>query len=694
MLNQPQNKASTWFAIRNAEQGKPAEVEIMDEIGAWGISAKAFRAEFRRIPSDSPVNLHICSPGGDITAGNEVANTIRAHKGEVNVTLGSLCASIATVVAMAGNKVTMAANGFFMVHEPWVMALGDSEELRKMAGIMDKMKAGIVAAYAQKTGMGDDELSALMAAETWMTADEAKAHGFIDAIDGEADAPENNFDLSRFKNSANFLSKLQSQNAPDRAASAGNGAGVVTLQDLEDAVKTQIKNQLSNPKGTKTMNPEEIAAQKAAQEKAIKDGIKAALDARSARDKEIKAAVALIAKRDKRDVSDIAETIFSDGEKTIADFHAAVNAAEKFTPVKGAIIGAGAENSQSGIEVIEPLDALRGTLGYSFVNSEQARDVFERVRKQGTHIGNVNAQIQLPHFMNVQTSTATSGSGLTSIEKLPGVVELGVRPLTIEDLIAPGQTANTTVRDIQEVTYTQAAAAVTETGTLAEITTTYTEVDFPVKDIGGYLVTSENLLADYLAIASLINTRIPYQVDRAVEDQLINGSGSGANITGILQTSGIQTLALGANTRGDLPLKLQTLVRWQAMTAGQAQGGFEPDGYAIHPTDWETLQLLKDSSGQYLCRGPFIGSYGQGAPAEFYTLWGKKVCVTPAVTQGTLVCGAWKMGAQKFDRQGMMIEMTNSNGTDFINRKITIRGTRRLALAVYRPASFVTGTGF
>jgi HK97 family phage major capsid protein len=142
-----------------------------------------------------------------------------------------------------------------------------------------------------------------------------------------------------------------------------------------------------------------------------------------------------------------------------------------------------------------------------------------------------------------------------------------------------------------------------------------------------------------------------------------------------------------------LALKLQTLVRWQSMTAGQAQGGFEPDGYVIHPTDWETLVLLKDANGQYLARGPFTGSYGNGVAVEFYTLWGKKVAITPAVSQGTIVCGAWKMSAQKFDRQGMTIEMSNSDGTDFLKRQITVRGTRRLALAVYRPGSFAQGTG-
>ncbi len=142
-------------------------------------------------------------------------------------------------------------------------------------------------------------------------------------------------------------------------------------------------------------------------------------------------------------------------------------------------------------------------------------------------------------------------------------------------------------------------------------------------------------------------------------------------------------------------MKLQTLVRWQDMTANAAQGGFEPDAYVIHPTDWEVLMLLKDNNGQYYWRGPFTGSYGKNSEnVEYYTLWGKKVVISPITAQGTIVCGAWRMSAQKFDRQGVVIEMTNCHGDNFIKRIVTIRATRRLAFAVYRPASFATGTGF
>ncbi len=697
MTNRPQN-SKAWFTFHNSVDGETA-IDIMDEIGCYGVSARAFRDQFSRLGKNERVKLHINSPGGDITDGMEIYNTLNEHEGNVSVNMGAMVASIATVIAMAGDEVTMAKNGRMVIHNPWVYAMGESDELRKMADIMDGMKADIMDAYKSRADISDDDLSEMMDEETWMTAEEALAMGFIDSIDGDEDTSARNFDLSRFKNAVNF-SKTKNDTAPESASNAGNGKRIIKLRDLENAVKPQTN--ILRPKGHAQMTPEEKAALEAEKKKAIQDGVAAAIKAKNTRDNEIKAAVKLIRERDKKDFSDLAEDFISDDSKSLSEFHAALITSDKYKKT-GGVSGAGLEVTA------EPLDYLKGSPGFAVVTNDEFRAVFDRYQRAGRHQFGCQINIDAPRFRNAtQTSSATSGSGLTSIQYMPGIVELGVRPITVEDLIAGGATDSTTVRYRQEVTYTQAAASVAETGTLANVSMTYTEVDAPVKDVGGYVEMSDNLMADYPAIASFINQRLPYQVDRAVDDQLMNGSGSGTDLTGILQTAGIQTAAVGAATadggtynRIDLALHLLTLVRWQAMTSGQAQGGFEPDGYVIHPTDWETLCRAKDANGNYYFRGPFVGAYGTqdqfgspGSLVEYYTLWGKKVAVSPVTPQGTIVAGAWKMAAQKFDRQGLTIEMTNANGTNFVNRIVTVRGTRRLALAVYRPGCFATGTGY
>lgn len=682
----------TWFNIQKSTNGKPASVIIEGEIGEWGLSSQDFRASFARLGESENVQMHICSGGGSVFDGQEIANIIRGHKGEVNATLGSICASIATVIACAADKVTASKNTVYMVHRASAYATGDADDMRKAADVMELVEKGIVAAYVQKTGGKEDDLQAMVEEETWMDAEQAKEFGFVDDIsDDESDDDViDNVAIDRYKNTTYIFKRLQSQIAGGLAKATGNGKHV-TLAALRNAVTSPPKQTVFTPQ-IPTMTPEEIAAQKAANDKLISDGVKAALVARNARAKEIKDFCAAILKRDKKDFSALAEEYIDSDQDTNA-FLRAVQTSEKFK-----IVG----NVGSGIEVTEPLDGLKGSIGFQFVTSESFRDLGERIKRRGGSSSNmpINASHSVARYRNTQTSTATSGSGLTSIEKLPGVVELGVRPLTFEDLIAGGQTNSTTIRYIQEVTFTEAATTVAETGALPALTMTYQEIDSTVKDVGGYVKMSDNLLADYAAVASFINMRLPYQVDRQVEDQLVNGGGTGTDLTGILNFAGIQTIALGANSRPDVALKLQTLVRWQSMTSGQAQGGFEPDFYLCHPTDWETLVLTKDANGQYLCRGPFTGSYGNpaeqdtvGSIVEFYTLWGKKVAISPVIAQGTLLCGAGKMGAQKFDRQGLIIEMSNSDGTDFLSRVVTLRGTRRLALAVYRPGSFAQATG-
>jgi HK97 family phage major capsid protein len=698
----PPQARKSWYSIQN-EKGRPVSIVIEDEIGGWGVSAKQFRSDFGRIGKNEAINVHIKSGGGSIFEGNEIANIIREHKGEVNVSLGSICASIATVVMCAGAKVTAAKNSLIMIHNPEVYAGGDSEELRKMADIMDKMKGGIVDAYIAKTGKSATELSEAMDEETWFTAEEAMDFGFVNEISNEDadDAVVDSVDLSHYKN----LSKLvEGEFAKGILATITGNGKRPTLAEIRNSVQKTAPtppNPPTVPPKTMDKTTEQIAAENQAEiERLATTKAGEIVKAQNLRAKEIRDVVAVVKKRDSKDFSPLAEEYLNDASKSLEQFFRDIASSDKFKPTE--VVG-------SGIQLVEPLDAYRGTIGHAFVTSAEFRALSESIKRRNgnCHIDGLRVEAHLPDIRNVQTSLATSGSGLTSIEKWPEVIQLGVRPLTIEDLVTGGQTNNTTFRFIQEVTYTEAATSVARTGAdetttpLPAVAVTYTEIDAPVVDIGGYIKASENVLGDYPGIASLINMRLPYQVDRNVEDEMMNGAGAGTDMTGILQTAGVQTLAVGAVPKADVTLKLQTLIRWQAMGATAAQGGFEPDAYVIHPTDWETLVLIKDSNGQYLCRGPFTGSYGTpaqqgevGSIVEFYTLWGKKVVISPVVAQGTVVCGAWKQGAMKLDRQGLIIEMTNSDASDFLSRKITIRGTRRLALAVIRPANFATGTGF
>ena len=140
-----------WYDIKASADKSGAEIYLYDEIGGWGISAKDFIAEVRAL-SGQPIALHIHSPGGSVLDGHAIYNALLRHKGGLTIQIDGLAASMASVVAMAGRPVRMAENAFLMIHNPWSISMGDSEQMRKDAELLDRMRDGLVNIYAQKTG--------------------------------------------------------------------------------------------------------------------------------------------------------------------------------------------------------------------------------------------------------------------------------------------------------------------------------------------------------------------------------------------------------------------------------------------------------------------------------------------------------------------------------------------------------------
>ncbi len=165
-----------------------AEVLIYEEIGAgWlgGISAKQFAEDMKSIKNVSDVTVRINSEGGSVFDGHAIYNTLKNFDATINVKIDGLAASIASIIAMAGDTIEMAENAFMMIHDPWVVAAGTAEELREQADIMDKVQEKLVNTYAKRVNISAEKVAALMADETWMDATEALEMGFIDSITDE-----------------------------------------------------------------------------------------------------------------------------------------------------------------------------------------------------------------------------------------------------------------------------------------------------------------------------------------------------------------------------------------------------------------------------------------------------------------------------------------------------------------------------
>lgn len=181
-----------------AEAGKVFIYDVIDR--DWGASAKGLIEALAQM-AGQPVELHINSPGGDVFEARAMVAAVRSHGAPVTTYIDGLAASAATYLALAGDAVHITDGGLFMVHNSWTLAWGNKHEMRSTADLLDKIDGTIANDYIRKTGADAEQVAAWMDAETWFTAAEAKAAGFVDEIDtGEASDKAARWNLSAYAN--------------------------------------------------------------------------------------------------------------------------------------------------------------------------------------------------------------------------------------------------------------------------------------------------------------------------------------------------------------------------------------------------------------------------------------------------------------------------------------------------------------
>lgn len=170
-----------WYRITNQADDE-AEVMLYDEVGGWlGATADEFINDLRGITA-SKILLRVNSPGGSVTEGIAIANALRSHPANVTVQVDGIAASIASVIAMAGDRVRMMPNALLMVHEASGLCVGDAAEMIKMAELLDKISDNIAGAYAARAGGTETEWRQVMKEETWYRGEEAVAAGLADEV--------------------------------------------------------------------------------------------------------------------------------------------------------------------------------------------------------------------------------------------------------------------------------------------------------------------------------------------------------------------------------------------------------------------------------------------------------------------------------------------------------------------------------
>jgi ATP-dependent Clp endopeptidase proteolytic subunit ClpP len=193
-------KNKAWFRMEKKTE-ELAEIEIFDEIDAYfGFGPKEFKEQFDAIKSAKKIKVLLNSPGGSVFDGMTIYTLIAAEREKVEIEVLGLAASISSIVALAGSRLTVAKGAYYMIHNPWTFAMGGAEDLRKTADILDKLKGEFVSIYREKSGLKDEEIIKMMDAETWMTSEEAMANGFADDEEdyGQVAAKASAFSLTRY----------------------------------------------------------------------------------------------------------------------------------------------------------------------------------------------------------------------------------------------------------------------------------------------------------------------------------------------------------------------------------------------------------------------------------------------------------------------------------------------------------------
>jgi len=298
----------TWFTITNAADAPTAEVSIHDEIGAWGITAKDFLSQLKGIPAGRPLTLSLHSPGGEVFDGLAIYHALKA-RGNVHVRIEGLAASMASVIAMAGTRIEMPRNAYLMIHNPSGFAMGDAAEMRQLADLLDKLKGSLIAAYRDRTKKSDEDLTAMMDAETWLTGEEAVAQGFADEVTEAVALSASAFKGSRLTASLTHRPAALFDTPPPPTPSAHSTsskpmiklitalsalAGVSIAENAtEDEALAAIK--AHKPQSPHVVIDFEDTAVKAAFAKAITDATKADKDSLTALQTEITSIKALMA---------------------------------------------------------------------------------------------------------------------------------------------------------------------------------------------------------------------------------------------------------------------------------------------------------------------------------------------------------------------------------------------------------------
>jgi len=287
--------------------------------------------------------------------------------------------------------------------------------------------------------------------------------------------------------------------------------------------------------------------------------------------------------------------------------------------------------------------------------------------------------------MRVEVKNTLTGSDTNvAPARMPGVVGGAFQPLSLEQFLPSMATSSNAIEFTRENVFTNSAAEAAEGAAKAESSLTWTLVNMPVSTVAHWIKISRQLAADNAQLAAYVDTRMRYGVNLKVETQLGAGDGVAPNISGVMDTGNFTAHGYTNAALTAISATFKKLVLIRKMLADSWAAGFPADGILLNPADWATIEieLLTTAAGQTL----YSVSDG-GVPR----LFGVPVIQSIGMTADNVAVGAFGQAYMVHNREGVVVELSDSDSDNFTKNLITIRAERRLALATERPAAVRAG---
>jgi HK97 family phage major capsid protein len=279
----------------------------------------------------------------------------------------------------------------------------------------------------------------------------------------------------------------------------------------------------------------------------------------------------------------------------------------------------------------------------------------------------------------VEVKNTLTGSDTTvAPDRKPGIVSGAAQPLTLETLLPSTPTSSNAIEFTKEASFTNAAAEAAEGAAKAESALTWTLVNMPVSTVAHWIKISRQLSLDAPALASYVNARMVYGVNRRVETQLAVGNGTSPNINGMFNAGNFTAHGYADAALGTI-LKKFVLIR--KIMADLVIAGYAPDAILLNPADFAQMEVDQIQAGTSNVVRFNINAAGQ------QTLFGLPVYQSVGVTADNVAVGAFAQAYMVYNREGVVVDLSESDSDNFTKNLITVRAERRLALATEVPAA-------